>query len=172
MLVWYVQYLSRSLKSHSSLLSYLAGVKKLHRILGYVTDGFRGCILYLTLAGLKRINSHAVRQALPMTPVILKKMYQQLNLSLVDDAVFWSIALSAFFLIFRKSNLIPDTKWGFNCNKQLRWCDIVFTQFNAVVGIRWAKNHQFSRELLTFPLPKIPSSCLCPVSALKRVIYN
>ena len=36
----------------------------------------------------------------------------------------------------------------------------------VTVGIRWSKNHQFTRELLTFPLPEIQGSVLCPYKAL------
>ena len=38
-----------------------------------------------------------------------------------------------------------------------------------VVGIQWSKNHQFSRELLTFPLPELSGSVLCPLKALLNV---
>ena len=39
---------------------------------------------------------------------------------------------------------------------------------HLVVGIRWAKNHQFGRELLTYPLP-ILHTWLCPLKALRNV---
>ena len=165
-LVWFAQFASRSLKAHSSLVGYISGVKKLHLMLGFNTRSFSGYVLRLTLAGLKRLNQHIVKQALPITPVILQDVHKVLDFNSEDDTVFWAICLTAFFLLFRKSNLLPDTKYGFNGNRQLRWCDIVFTDTNAIVGIRWAKNHQFSRQLLTFPLPKIKGSCISPVTAL------
>ena len=72
-------------------------------------------------------------------------------------------------MLFRKSNLIPDTLQGFQKHKQLTHADCVRTQDQVVVGIRWAKNEQFRRDLLTFPLPKLGGSVLCPVDALDNV---
>ena len=163
---WYAQFLTRRLKSHGALLSYISGVKKLHQMLGYSIKSFKHFILKITLMGLKRSNEHVVVQAPPITPKLLEQMHAQLNFTLEEDVVFWAAAILAFFLLFRKSNLLPDTKWGFDKAKQLRRKDLLFTKDKVIVGIRWAKNHQFTRELFTFPLPKIPNSSLCPVSAL------
>ena len=48
--------------------------------------------------------------------------------------------------------------------------DCTFDTSRLIVGIRWAKNEQFNRELLTFPLPLLKNSQLCPVSAFFRVV--
>ena len=106
-----------------------------------------------------------------MTPALLRMIYVKLNHSDPVEAVFWSICLLAFMLLFRKSNLIPDTVDGFNGAKQLKHSDCVIDEEKqrVVVGIRWAKNQQFSRELLTFPLPALPTSVLCPVKAIRNV---
>ena len=168
-LTWYAQFLSRKLKAHSSLESYLSAAKKLHVILGFSTRGFRGIGLKLTLLGLKRSNRHITRRAVPVTPTILKLIHQYLNMNKSDDLVFWCACLVAFFLLFRKSNLLPDTKNGFNPRKQLTHGDCVHINGQMVVGIRWAKNVQFKRELLTFPLPRLQGSVLCPVSAILKL---
>ena len=168
-LSWYAQYLSRKLKSHRSLVSYMAGAKKLHVFLGFTTDGFRGITLILTLQGLRRLNKHQVRRSSPITPAILKLIHSSLDHNNKEDVVFWTACVVAFFLLFRKSNLVPDTQRGFDATKQLRYRDCVDTGQQMVVGIRWAKNEQFNRELLTFPLPKLPGSVLCPVTAIRRM---
>ena len=168
-LTWYTQYISRDFKSHATIVAYLSGTKTLHKLLSLSTKGFLGFQLQLTLQGLRRLNKHKVKRAKPMTPAILRRIYTVLNHNNQEHVVFWAICITGFFLLFRKSNLIPDTKNGFEPGKQLRKSDIVFTKNNAVVGIRWAKNEQFSRELLTFPLPRLGNSVLCPVQAIKRV---
>ena len=167
-LVWYVQYLSSKLRSHRTLNSYLSGSKKLHELLGFSTKGYDGVLLKLTLQGLRRSNQHIVRRAPPVTPTILKKVYYRLNHNDADDVVFWAVCVVAFFLLFRKSNLLPDTKNGFNSAKQLRHKDCLLVNGKMVVGIRWAKNEQFKRQLLTFPLPKL-NSILCPVKAIMNM---
>ena len=81
-----------------------------------------------------------------------------------------SHCLLSFFLLFRKSNILPTTKFGFGKDRHLMWQDITFTGYNLVVGIRWSKTDQFGRELKRFPLPIIHSSVLCPLKAIKAVL--
>ena len=86
--------------------------------------------------------------------------------------MFWCACIIASFLLFRKSNLVPDVATGFDPEKQLKRSDFFFTSNNVIVGIRWAKNEQFNRELLTFPLPIIPNSVLCPVKTILNVFIT
>ena len=64
-LVWYAQYLSRKLKAHASIISYLSGVKMLHNLLSFSTTGFTGVLLKMTLRGLRRSNQHMVKWGAP-----------------------------------------------------------------------------------------------------------
>ena len=159
------------MKSHASIVSYLSGVKTLHVLMNYNIEGFTGFLLKLTLRGLRRKNTHIIRRARPMTPNILRQIHRSLNHNNPIHAVFWGICILAFLLLFRKSNLIPVQKFGFNGDKQLKHGDCVIDRIRqrVVVGIRWAKNHQFTRELLTFPLPSLCSSVLCPIKAIDNI---
>ena len=91
-LVWYSQYLTRYLKAHSSIVSYLSGVKTLHTLLGYSIHGFHGFLLKLTLRGLRRDNTHVVVRARPMTPSILRKIFYNLDHSNPIHAIFGEYA--------------------------------------------------------------------------------
>ena len=170
-LVWCAQYLTKSLKAHASVVAYLSGVMTLHVLLNYSISGFPWFLLKLTLTGLRRDNNHVVHRAKPMTPALLKLVHAQLDHVNQEQAVFWGILLLAFLLLFRKSNLVPDMMDGFYGSKQLRYQDVLVDKQNSrvVVGIRWAKNHQFSHELLTFPLPELKGSKLCPMQAAKNI---
>ena len=169
-LSWYAQYLTKTLKSHASIVAYLSGLKTLHKLLEYDIRGFSGFLFKLTLQGIRRLSKHIVKQARPMTPTLLRAIHKELNHDNEEDKLFRAVCITAFFLLFRKSNLIPDKTFGFEIDKQLARKDIYFTNINAVVGIRWSKTHQFSRELLTFPLPRLDGSVLCPVRALRNVL--
>ena len=116
------------------------------------------------------MNPHMPRCARPMTLAILKAIYNKLDMKKATDIIFWLICLMAFFLLFRKSNLLPDTSKGFNPRRQLKVGDCVVKNGKLVIGICWAKNEQFNRELLTFPLPVLGESILCLVAAFCRVL--
>ena len=134
-LVCFCQYLGNRLKVHGSLTGYLAGVKKLHALLKLPVKSFTDLEVCLLLQGLKQTNTHVLRQALPMMPAILEQIYEKMDFSMEFDCVFWCVCLFAFYLLFRKSNLIPDTQFGFNSKKQLRKVDLVYTGDHMVVGI-------------------------------------
>ena len=170
-LVWYVQFLSHTFRAHASIVGYLSGIKTLHTLLNFSIAGFRGFLLKLMLRGLRRDNEHVVHRARPMTPAILHRIHGQLNHNNPVDVVFWGICLYAFLLLFRKLNLIPDKVHGFDGRRQLRHADCVVdhVEKKVTVGIRWSKNHQFSCELLTFPLPAIEGSVLCPYVAINNI---
>ena len=170
-LVWYTQFLSRKLKAHASIIQYLSGIKKLHMLLDYKVDGFHGILLKMTLTGLRCNNQHVVKKAKPMTPTLLKQIYSHLDMTNQLHVVFWGVCILSFLLLFRKSNMVPDLANDFNGKKQLRHADIFLDYQNhrVVVGIRWVKNHQFTKELLTFPLPKLPGSVLCPMRAVEHI---
>ena len=171
LLVWYAQYLSRSLKAHTSIVAYLSGVKTLHILLNYSVQGFHGFFLKLTLRGLRRDNQHVVRHVAPMTPAILHIIYDSLDHDNPTHAVFWGISILTFMLLFRKSNLVPDKVDEFNAKHQICHSDCVIDKDNqrVVVSIQWAKNEQFSQELLMFPLPALSGLVLCPLQAIKNI---
>ena len=93
-----MQFLTKSLKAHASVVAYLSGVKTLHILLNYSISGFHGILLKLTLRGLRRDNDHVVHRAKPMTPVLLKLVHAQLDHDNPEQAVFWGILLLAFLL--------------------------------------------------------------------------
>ena len=169
-LIGFSQFLAENVKSMATVKAGLSAVKKLHLLMGQSIAAFSDYVLQLTLMGLSRGSSHITKQARPITPEILLKIFNQLDLNNFDDAIFWAVCIMAFFLLFRKSNLIPDKKFGFDPRRQLKWSDLVYTGENIIVGIRWSKTDQFGRDLKTYPLPVIESSNLCPLKALNAVL--
>ena len=167
-LAWYAQYLSYSFKAHESIVNYLSGAKTLHNLLDVDTSGFSGFILKMTLRGLRRTNQYVTKQALAITPEILHQLYYTLDHNNGDDATFWAACLLMFFLLLRKSNAVADTLKSADSAKLLCRQDIEWNSESVFVTLRWSKTNQFG-EHLTFSLPKIPGSILCPVRALRRM---
>jgi hypothetical protein len=93
-----MQFLSRSFKSVNSIKNYLSGVKLLHLYLDDDYPKFDEFQLKLTLKGLARMN-----------PQILLRIFELLDISKPYDATFWCLFLHAFFLMLRKSNLVPNS---------------------------------------------------------------
>ena len=145
----------------------------LHCLLGYSIEGFKGLLLKITLQGMRRLNTHLIKRAAPMTIDALLQIRSKLKLWQEKDALTWAVCLFGFFLLFRKSNLVPDKKWDFDRRKQLKHGDVTFKKGYLNVVVRWMKNFQFGEEEMSFNLSQIPGSLVCPVWAyfnMKRVI--
>ena len=168
-MIWFVQHMSTQVSSPKTVRAAVSAVKKLHLILNQNIQGCEHHLLTMTLQGITRLSQHVESQAAPVTPQILEQIYQVLDVTKEEDAIFWAVCVFAFFLLFRKSNLVPDTKYGFLKSHQLAREDLVFTPENVIVGIRWAKTSQFAKKLMTYPLPILPGSILCPKTAIDRV---
>ena len=141
----YAQFLSRSFKSVDSIRNYLSGVRTMHLLLGYTSDHFNNFLINLSLKGLTRLKQHCIKQAEPITPLILSKIHGSLNMDNPDDTVFWCLFLLAFFLVARTSNLVPTKKSDIETNFCLLRSDISAIGENLCVSMRWSKQYRLVR---------------------------
>ena len=168
-LCYFAQFLSRTFKSVNSIKNYLNGVRILFLLQGINTDIFSSFELKLTLRGLKRKLQHLPKQALPITLDILSKFHKFLDLNSKNDSTFWCICLFAFFLLARKSNLVPVSSKVFSKDKQLCRSDIEVHKSYLLVRFKWSKTIQYGDRQLFLPLIGINSSIFCPVTAYKQM---
>lgn len=170
-LTFYAQFLSRSFKSVESIKNYISAIKLLHLLLDFDYPQFDSFHLKLVLKGIARLKPHCPKQAQPVTPVMLRNMHTYFDMTSPVDVTFWCLFLHAFFLMFRKSNLVPDSATSFDINKQLCRKNFTFDEDRNVllVSINWSKTIQFGERTVVIPLVSIPNSILCPVEAYFRM---
>jgi integrase len=161
----YAQFLSRSFKTTAAIKNYISGVKLLHLYADQPFPHIGSFGLQLVLKGLARLNPHCPKQAFPITPPILLQFVTHLNLAQPTHATLWCLYLFAFFLMARKSNLVPLHAYSFDISKQLARQHVQQTSQGLVVSFHWSKTIQFGQRILQIPLLPIPSSPLCPVTA-------
>lgn len=163
----YVQFLSRSFKSVDAIKNYVSGIRTMHLLLGISID-INSYLINLTVKGINRLHPRCIRQALPITPAILKQFYSGLDFTSPLDVCFWCLFLFAFFLLARKSNLVLERKSDISGKFLLRK-DVTKQADYLLVTFRWSKTIQFGDRLLQIPLIKM-NSMLCPVLAYERLI--
>lgn len=166
----YAQFLSRSFKSVNSIRNYISGVRTLHFCLGFSVDHINNYLLNLTLRGLSRLNPHAVKKAEPITIDILLKIFDNLDFSDQANKVFWCLFLFAFFLVARKSNLVPTSKSDIEYGKYLKLENVQYFGEYILVSFHWTKTIQFGEREVVSPLLKFRDHRLCPVSAFEEVM--
>ena len=91
-------------------------------------------------------------------------MYEFLDISKANDATYWCCFLFAFFLMARKSNLVPVSVAKFDSSKQLCRRNIVVDNGFLRVHIFWSKTIQFGQRKLEIPLVKITDAPLQPLT--------
>lgn len=165
----YAQFLSRSFKSTDSIRNYINGVKIMHFYLDLPFPPLDNFEFKLLMAGISRVKQHCPRQARPITPDLLKEMLKFLDLDNCTDIVYWCLFLFAFFLMSRKSNLVPDSVDSFDCKRQLTRGKVFMHERVAIVVFEWTKTIQCGERILKIPLVKIDDSILCPVTAYNRM---
>ena len=169
-LTMYIQYLGKSLVSIGGIKNYTNGVKIWHLLGGYQTKAFETYSLQLMYRGMERKLQHQTHQALPITPRILKEIRGNLDMENVNDITKWALYLIAFFLVCRKSNLVPDSANSYNKEKQLSRGHFQKVGQDLRVTMTWTKTIQFNERKLVVPIPRIRESNLCPVRAYTNMI--
>ena len=163
----YLQYLSDFHKSVDSSRSYVTGVRSLHEIFGFPPPP--GDHLYqLTVSGIRRDKGHVVRQAMGMTPEILAEMCPLVQLTDPVQFTAWVAILSGFYLLLRKSNLVPDSVPSFSADKQLTRSNFIRFKDCYVVRVYWSKTIQYFDRCLDILMLPNPDVQLCPVYWLDR----
>ena len=109
-----------------------------------------------------------VKQAAPMTPQILVEIFEVVDFSDGVQFAAWTALLSGFYLLFRKSNLVPDTSVTFLAAKQLS-CENLFRMRDCYIAwAYWSKTIQFHGCYLEIPMLPNPDLRLFLVYWLDR----
>ena len=167
-LALYAQFLATSFKAKSSIISYISGVKTMHVLSDQPVDAFAATEIKLTVRGIARLNPHCPKQASPVTPDILKAIYQLLDLSKAEHVAFWALFVTAFFTFARKGNLVITDR----DSKPLRRCDMELGNLGIMVTFHHTKTIQFGQRKLVVPLLAMPGSVLCPVNAYRSMVES
>lgn len=115
----FARYLANFVTSYNTVLNYLSTIRKLHRVGGYSVVQPTAPNLELLLRGIKAELANPVKQSKPITPKILWKIFQVIDVRNVVHVVADTAVLLGFYLFLRSSNLVPHTSEGFQPGVQL-----------------------------------------------------
>ena len=126
-----------------------------------------------TLQGLKRKLSRTPFQVLPVTPKILKIMYNFLDMRRTSDLARWCSFLVAFFCLFRKKNTVPEFSAPSKEKTLLRRHIEVDVENNLVyIYCNFSKTNQFGSSNLVIPVPGNDDPCLDLVKHLATLFIR
>ncbi len=86
------------------------------------------------------------------------------------QVALWAALDVGWWLLLRKSNLVPDSLDSFNPDRQLVRGDFDIYNQLIMVSLRWTKTIQNKSEVLKVPLIRAKKSPLCPVKAVRNMV--
>lgn len=166
----YMQFLSRTFKSVTSIENYVSGVKMLHYFNNQAFPDLKNQFQYrLLIKGLNKINLHTVKQALPITPEILIQIFNIMDFNSESESVFWCLLLTAVLIFARIGNILPKSQKAINVNKHLLARDIITNEVGLIVFLKHSKTNQAAKKIVTIPISSKPGSPLDPLSAYNHM---
>ena len=132
----------------------LGGIKYLHHTMGY---SFPSESVWLedTLQGLKRKLKGTPNQVLPISPVILRRMFKHINTKINFELAIWCGFLVAFYTLFRKANVCPKEQ-NFDPETILTRGDVIIDEENEriLIFVNFSKTNQFQKRCHVIPIPR------------------
>ena len=166
----YIQYLSTLLTSPQSVRNYVCGVKTFHSMCNLPFPDYNNVLVRLTFKGVERSLQHVPHRAHPMSPELLCKIYQLLDMNVTTHVVIWCLFVFMFFLFARKSQFMCSSTHDIHVSKLVKRQDIQVSHQFLTVKFRWTKTRQSGGEPLIVPLSPITGSVLCPVLAYYKML--
>ena len=161
--------MARSL-NFSSILCYLNIISILHKEFNLPNPLSDSWSLKSLLTGIKRVLGQPPAEKRPITPSHLLNIFSNLNLRTSFDASFWAICLVSFFAMLRKYHLLASYSQSFNPCQTLIRSDIFFFPWVPYWLCAGVRLYSLGKGWCSLPLPLIPESPLCPVTAAQRAL--
>ena len=167
----FLEFMART-SGYPHLKHLLSSVKYLHEALDqpFPTNSF---MIDMTLQGLKRRLAKVPFQVLPLTPVIMRKMFLHLDMSVPQNRALWCSYLLSFYGLLRKSSSVPKST-NFDPNKVLVRRNIAVDTVNNMVYIYLGhgKTNNFCTRDVLIPIPGNNDPAMDPVRHLQALFSS
>ena len=174
MLILFVTELAQT-RAHSTIKTYLAGVRHLHILHDFQNPRPDNPRLELVLKGIQRIKPRRTQPRFPITPAILirlKKGLEKLDLLNFDKKMLWVASLPAFFAFLRCSEFTIPALHSYEASKHLSLGDISIDSHDnptiMAVRIKSSKTDQFCKGVSLY-LGRGQGQ-LCPIAAILQYL--
>ncbi len=153
----YAVLLARTLQ-YGSIPQYLNIVSLLHKSHA-LESPLNSFIVKSTLRGIRNSIGHEPLIKLPVTPVLLYKILNNMELDVLLDACVWMTCMVMFYGLLRKSNVV-------GVHRILRQ-DCKFVEDSVQLTIRSSKTRNKKTDIpRKLTLPRLKNHQLCPVAAI------
>ena len=170
-LIYFLEFMAKT-SGFSHLKHLYSSVKYLHEALDYKfpENNFQ---IDTTMQGLKRRLANVPFQVLPLSPLVLRRMFQHIDCNKPEDQALWASFLCAFYGLLRKANAVPEGS-KFDPRKVLvrRNISVDLNNNMAYLYIGFGKTNQFGGRDTIIPIPGNSDPALDPVRHLHSLLSN
>ena len=170
-LLAFLEFLTKNGTTSSSLTSYVSSLRHYFKIFDLDLAPLDHRKVHLFIKSVSINAPYSPRYKANFTiPVLLKlvKACDKFPLGVIYKSAF----LLAYFAFLRLSNIAPSSSSSFDPSRHFLRGDIIFGPPGAHIIVKWAKAMQGSTKHQVVQIPSLPSSPLCPVSALKSLLQS
>lgn len=150
----YATYLARRL-CYSSIRNYVSAVNNHFKDLGFEPVDYENHCFKKCMLGIRRLKGDAVKQAAPILPHLLKKLFVQLRQTEAHTAVRAAMLMS-FRGLLRKGHVT-------NSDVALLRSDVVVHVWGMMLHIKKSKTNQFRQRMHLIPISRVKNKELCAV---------
>ena len=158
-LVWQ----SRTSK-YSTVNNYLSAIIVLHKFYGHDCDFRDNFFIKLVLKGIKNVLGDTVKQKQPLTVEQLVQMYNSLDLDSELELILWTVVITSFRSLLRKSNLVPD--YSRQADHLLHRGDVEIFPWGVMLHVTSTKTLRHHEYVLDLPIKFVSNPALCAASAI------
>ena len=168
----YIEYLAQNFVSTQSIANYVSGVRLLHKMAGIPAPNLDSFEVKLMMRACILTIRHRPLQRQPLSIDMLSELVQVVEHCGIYGLVFKVAVLFAFYGFLRQSNLAPKSPSNFDPSRHTCRQDIFVAKPGLVVLLKWSKTAQSAQTHELIPLPAIPGSHLCPVTAYEKMVQQ
>ena len=167
-LILYVTHLAQT-RAHSTIRTYLAGVRHMHVISGLGNPLDNKLKLNLVLKGINRVKLRPSYPRLPVTPPILCAIKRSLEAQPgFENIMLWAACCTAFFGFMRCAEFTVQSTHSYDSRRHLSVSDISVNSYSTpstiAVRLKVSKTDPFGAGTTVY-LGRT-SNAICPVSAM------
>ena len=169
----YGQYITNQGRAPGTVANNISIIRTLHALKGFKNVDLYDITLKLCLKGLVNLSDHVIRRAEAMTPQLLFKISKLVDRTNKRQVACFTAILMGFFLLLRKSNMVPDSRYGkrgFDKDKQFVRKDLQVGSRTVLVDLRWTKTLQKKGESIKLPLLPLMNTAISPIWWLNYMI--
>ena len=159
----YIAYLDERGLEYSTVLNFVHSLSTLHHFRNKTAPNLKYYKIRQALTGLQKLRLFAPNRKQPILPLHLSLIYERIALvSKRLRKVFWVACLISFFTLLRKANIFYSKR----NNNYLRRKDMIVNAKHVMLSVRQIKTNRYKQMSVDIPVPYMPTSKLCPASAL------